>query len=98
MHTKAMKKLKIPLLSAPTLTEVNYECGRPIIVTVDSSPIGIGWAIVQDDEEGNMYVVRFGSKVLSPRQRDYPQVKRELWGVTTLKCDKEYFIAVPQWL
>ena len=29
--------------------------------------------------------------MLSGRQRDYPQVKRELWGVVTaLKNDKEY--------
>lgn len=45
------------------------------------------------DEEGHRYAVRFGAKVLNARQRNYPQVKRELWGVATaLKCDKEYFI------
>ena len=92
-HTKAMKKLKRLLQCAPTLRKVNYECGRPIIVTVDTSPTGIGWAIGQDDEDGNRYAVRFGAKVLSSRQRGYAQVKRELWGVVTaLKCDKEYFI------
>ena len=39
------------------------------------------------------YVIRFGAKVLSIRQRNYPQIKRELWGVVTaLKCEKEYLI------
>ena len=77
------------LLCAPTLQKADYQCGRPIIVTVDTSPTGIGWAIGQDDEEGHRYAVCFGAKVLSARQRDYPQVKRELWGVVTaLKCDK----------
>ena len=72
---------------------MNYECGRPIIVTVDTSPTGIGWAIGQDDEDGNRYVVIFGAKVLSSCQRGYAQVKREMWGVViALKCDKEYFI------
>ncbi|MCO5604739.1 hypothetical protein L7F22_058909 [Adiantum nelumboides] len=88
-----MKKLKVLLQSAPTLRKVNYECERPVIITVDTSPTGIGWAIGQDDEEGHRYVVRFGAKVLSARQRNYPQVKRELWGVvTSLKCDKDYLI------
>ena len=92
-HTKAMQKLKELLQSAPTLRKVDYECGRPVIVTVDTSPTGIGWAIGQDDEKEHRYVVRFGAKVLSARQRNYPQIKRELWGmVTALKSEKEYLI------
>ena len=82
-HTKAMKKLRRLLQCAPTLRKVNYECGRPIIVTVDTSPAGIGWAIGQDDEDGNRCAVRFGAKVLSSHQQGYAQVKRELWGVVT---------------
>ena len=78
---------------APALRKVNYEYGRPLIVTVDASPTSIGWAIGQDDEQGHKYVIRFGAKVLSARQRYYPQIKRELWGmVTTLKNGKEYLI------
>ncbi|MCO5601145.1 hypothetical protein L7F22_055264 [Adiantum nelumboides] len=93
-HTQAMRKLKKVLFSSPTIRKVDYECGRPVIVvTIDTSPTGIGWAVRQDDEEQRRYVVRFGAKVLNARQRNYPQVKRELWGVvTSLKCDKEYFI------
>ena len=79
------------MLRAPTLRKVDYKCGRPVIVTVDTSPIGIGWAIGQDNEDGNRYAARFGAKVLSGRQRNYPQIKRELWGVVTIvKNDKEY--------
>ena len=88
-----MRKLKQLLLFAPTLGKATYECGRPMIVTVHSRPIRIGWAIGQDDEERNRYVVHFGAKLLNPHQRSYPQVKRELWGVViALKCDKEYLI------
>ena len=36
----------------------------------NTSPIGIGWAIGQDDEEGHRYAVRFGAKVLSGRTWD----------------------------
>ena len=81
------------LLRAPTLRKVDYKCGRPVIVTVDTSPIKIGWAIGQDNEDGNRYAARFGAKVLSGRQRNYPQIKRKLWGVVTpMKNDKEYLI------
>ena len=60
-----------------------------MIVTVDTSPTGIGWAVGQDDEDDRRYVIRFGAKILSIRQRNYPHIKRELWGVVTaLKCEK----------
>ena len=61
---------------------MDYDCGRPMIIIVDTSPTGIGWwAVGQDDEDDRKYVIRFGAKVLSIRQRNYPQIKRELWGV-----------------
>lgn len=92
-QSKAMKKLKTLLSSPPTLKKVDYDSGRPVILTVDASPIGIGWAIGQDDDEGNRYVVRFGAKVLNTCQRAYAQVKRELWGVVTaMKNEREYLI------
>ena len=75
------------------MRKVDYKCGRPVIVTVDTSPTGIGWAIGQDNEDGDRYAARFGAKVLSGRQRNYPQIKRELWGVVTaIKNEKEYLI------
>lgn len=92
-QSKSMKKLKKLLSSPPTLKKVDYDSGRPVVLTVDASPIGIGWAIGQDDGEGNRFVVRFGAKVLNSRQRAYAQVKRELWGVVTaMKHEKEYLI------
>ena len=55
------------MTSAPTLRKIDYKCGRAVIVTEDTSPTGIGWAIGQDDEDGNFYAVRFGAKVRSGR-------------------------------
>ena len=55
LHTKAMRKLKKMLLRAPTLRRVDYKCGRPVILTVGTSPTGIGWVVGQDDEEGHRY-------------------------------------------
>jgi len=92
-QSNAMKKLKDLLSSLPTLKKIDYKCRRPVILTVDASPIGIGWAIGQNNESGERYVVRFGAKVLNSRQRAYAQVKRELWGVVTaMKNEKGYLI------
>ena len=89
----AMEELKKILKSPPVLKQVEYNGGRPVIVTVDTSPIAIGWAVGQDDEEGNRFAIRFGARILTERQRAYPQVKRELWGaLTALKADKNYLI------
>ncbi|KAL3696746.1 hypothetical protein R1sor_010822 [Riccia sorocarpa] len=47
----------------------------------------------QDDAEGVRFATRFGAQILTQTQRDYPQVKRELWGVlTALKVDKDFLI------
>ena len=74
----AMVGLKKILKAPPVLKQVEYNSGRPVIVTVDTSPIAIGWAVGHDDEEGNRFAIRFGAKILTKRQRAYPQVKREL--------------------
>ncbi|KAL3700688.1 hypothetical protein R1sor_018710 [Riccia sorocarpa] len=89
----AMKRLKEVLKSSHCLRPLNYNCGRPIIVTVDTSPKAVGWAVGQDDAEGVRFATRFGAPILTQTQRDYPQTKRELWGVlTALKVDKDFLI------
>ena len=89
----AMEGLKEILKSPPVLRQVDYDCGRPVIVTVDTSPIATGWAIGQDDAEGRRFAIRFGARILTERQRAYPQVKRELLGaLTALKADRNYLI------
>jgi hypothetical protein len=88
-----MESLKEILKLPPILRQVNYECDRPVVVTVDTSPIAIGWAIGQDDVEGQRFVIRLGARILTDRQRRYPQVKRELLGaLTAIKADRNYLI------
>ena len=48
-HSNAIRRLKENLAKAPALKQPNYT--QPIILTVDSIPIGIGWVISQQDEE-----------------------------------------------
>ena len=89
----AMEGLKETLKSPPVLRQVEYDSGRPVIVTVDTSPIAIGWAIGQDDLDGKRFAIRFGARILIERQRAYPQVKRELLGaLTALKAERNYLI------
>jgi hypothetical protein len=89
-----MEGLKEILKSPPVLRQVEYDSGRPIIVTVDTSPIAIGWAVGQDDTDGKRFAIKFGARILTERQRAYPQVKRELLGaLTTLKAKRNYLIS-----
>jgi hypothetical protein len=93
IHSKAMQLLKEALLSSPILRPLKYGNFSPIIVTVDSSPHASGWAVGQDDENGNRFATRSGAKIFTERQRRYPQVKRELWGAkVALKQEKDYLI------
>ena len=90
-HSLAMQRLKEALHEASSLKRPDYE--RPVVVTVDTSPTGIGWVINQVNHGGDRDPIRFGAKVLNERQRKYAQVKRELWGiVTAIKTDREYLI------
>jgi hypothetical protein len=58
----AMETLKEALSSPPVPRPLVYGEGLLVILTVDASPFAAGWAIGQDDSEGQRYVARFGAK------------------------------------
>ncbi|KAL3686531.1 hypothetical protein R1sor_009105 [Riccia sorocarpa] len=90
---EAMEQLKQILQSPPVLRPLDYKCGRLVIVTVDTSPKAVGWAIGQDDEVGIRFAARYEGKILTNTQRDYSHVKRELWGArTALRTDRNLLI------
>ena len=70
--------MKEALAATPALRKAVYEKDTPIYVTIDTGLVGIGWVVNQEDEDGMRFPIRFGTKVLSKRQRGYAQVKREL--------------------
>ena len=47
-HSKAIQMLNSILFKASTLRKVDYKLGRPIILTVDTRSIGIGWSVLCD--------------------------------------------------
>ena len=75
-----MEGLKEILKSPPVLRQIEYDSGRSVIVTVDTSPSVVGWAVGQDDTDGKRFVIRFGARILTEQKRAYLQVKRELLG------------------
>jgi len=92
-HSKAMHLLKKALMSPPVLRPLKYDGIHPIVLTIDSSPYGAGWALGQDDDDGHRTAARFGAKIFNERQQRYPQVKRELWGArVALRQEKDYLI------
>ncbi|GGS27699.1 hypothetical protein GCM10010252_77780 [Streptomyces aureoverticillatus] len=44
-YIQAMQRLKKLLMSSSILRKVDYKCNRPVIFTVDVSPIAVGWAV-----------------------------------------------------
>lgn len=91
-----MQKLeKLFVFPPPTLKKLDYELGRPVVLMVYASFIGIWWAVGQNGEDRNKFVVRFGVKVLNYHQHGYTQVNKELWVVViALKNENEYLIGV----
>jgi hypothetical protein len=77
-HTGSVRRMKEALAAAPALRKGFYGRNVSVYTTVDTSPIGIGWVVNQEDENGERFPIRFGAKVLSERQQGYAQVKREL--------------------
>jgi hypothetical protein len=50
-----MEGLKEILKFPPVLRQIEYDSGRPVIVTVNTSPIVIAWAVGQDDTNGRPF-------------------------------------------
>ena len=67
--------------SAPALRPIDYKCGRPVILSVDSSIHGIGFVLSQDDETGKRVPARYGSLPVSEQESRYAQSKLELYGL-----------------
>ena len=78
---EAFKTLKSMITQAPALRPIDYTCGRPIYLSVDSSIHGIGFILSQEDEQGRRAPARYGSLPVSKVVSEYGQSKLELWGL-----------------
>jgi hypothetical protein len=92
-----MSDLKEALLASPALRPINYESSSPVILSVDTSQLAVGYILSQcnPDNPKLRYHARFGSITLNERERRFSQPKLELYGLyRALRQLKMYLIGV----
>ena len=78
---QAFQQLKQLVTSAPVLHPIDYNSDRPVVLSVDSSIIAVGFILSQEDEHGRKRPARFGSLPMNEREARYSQPKLELYGL-----------------
>jgi hypothetical protein len=92
---EAMDALKHAIINSPALRPIIYNSPLPVIVSIDSSPIAVGFILAQIGEDGKRYPARFGSIAWNEREARYSQPKIELYGLfRALHALKIYIIGV----
>jgi len=79
----AMADLKKALLTSPSLRPIDYDSVSPVILSVDTSYIAVGFILSQcsPDNPKLRYHARFGSITLNERECRFSQPKLELYGL-----------------
>ena len=78
---QAFEELKQLVATAPALRSIDYQSHRPIILSVDSSKIAVGFILSQLDEHGRRRPARYGSIPMGDTESRYSQAKLELYGL-----------------
>jgi len=93
----AMDDLRKALLASPALRPIDYTSAAPVILSVDTSHIAVGYILSQCSAENPKlrYHARFGSITLNERECRFSQPKLELYGLyRALRQLKLYLIGV----
>jgi hypothetical protein len=77
----AMDVLKQAFATSRALRPIDYQCGRTVFLSVDSSIIAVGYVLAQQGADGRRYPARFGSIPWNRREAQYSQPKIELYGL-----------------
>ena len=94
---KSMELLKEGVRQAKAIRPLDYEGQGNIVLAVDSSYIGIGFYIYQEDvnDPKKHYYAKFGSKTMNDREARFSQPKRELFGMKeALRLNKNLLFGV----
>ena len=71
----AFEELKRAVTSPPALRPIDYASERPVVLSVDSSIIAVGFILSQLDEMGKKRPARYGSIPMNERESRYSQPK-----------------------
>jgi hypothetical protein len=79
----AQDDLRQALINSPALRAIDYTSDTPVILSVDTSHIAIGFLLAQCDPDNprRRYYSRFGSITLNDRESRFSQAKLELYGL-----------------
>ena len=77
----AFNALKIAVSSAPFLHPINYLSDFPVVLSVDTSYIAIGFILSQYDESGHKRPAHYGSLPINEHESRYSQPKLKLYGL-----------------
>ena len=80
-RAEAFEVLKKAITSPPALKPIDYQSDRPIVLSVDSSYIAVGFILSQENEKGKKRPARYGSILINEREARYSQSKLELYGL-----------------
>lgn len=92
---EAQEVLKRDLLNSPALRPIDYESDSPVILSVDTSYIAVGFVLSQRDSTNPKirFYARFGSITLNEREARFSQAKLEIYGLyRALRTYKIYLI------
>jgi len=78
---ESFNTLKRLVTSAPALRSIDYTSEKPIILSVDTSQIAVGFILSQIDDQGRRRPARYGSLPMNDRESRYSQPKLELYGL-----------------
>ena len=93
----AQEDLKHALINSPALRPLDYDSEAPVILSVDTSSIAIGFILSQCDLKTPKmrYIARFGSITLNEREARFSQPKLELYGLyRALRALRLYLIGL----
>uniref|UniRef100_A0A131XQ90 RNA-directed DNA polymerase n=1 Tax=Ixodes ricinus TaxID=34613 RepID=A0A131XQ90_IXORI len=74
-HQKAFCDLKKLLASDAVL--VPYDPQRPVVLSCDASPVGVGAVLAHREADGTERPIAYASKTLGSSERNYAQIDRE---------------------
>jgi Integrase zinc binding domain/RNase H-like domain found in reverse transcriptase len=90
---ESMDLIKDGVRNAKAIRPLDYRGQGAIVLAVDTSYIGIGFYVYQEDvnDPRKHYYAKFGSKPLNDREARFSQPKRELFGLKeALRLNKKW--------